>query len=142
MIDLIAGWLLVLAGGLIGAESLIERQPSLKGSLKSLHAYQDSLGIFNLGLGIGGTFHAISVASLHIYAPLYWVLYCGANITAILVGLTLAIGFLNEYLLRGPKLFHTVCMQVTMWCELHKERLSWIALVLGLWRALDALIGS
>ena len=51
MVDFFAGWLLVLAGGLIGAELLLARQSSLKDTLQHLQIYQDSVGLFNVFLG-------------------------------------------------------------------------------------------
>jgi len=142
MVDFFAGWLLMLAGGLFGAEVLLARQASLKDTLQHLHIYQDSIGLFNLALGLGGLFHALSHATTHSYAPLYWLLYFGSALCALCVGATLCVHFLNARLTHGPEWVHRALIHVSLWTKSQELPFTWCALSLGLWRGLTPLIGS
>lgn len=142
MVDFLAGWLLVLAGGLFGAELLLARQASLKETLQHLQIYQDSVGLFNLVLGLGGLFHALSTATTTQYAPLYWLLYFGSAFCALCVGATLCVHFLNARLTHGPEWLHRLIIHLSLWTKSQEAPFTWSALLLGLWRALDPLLGA
>ena len=141
MVDFFAGWLLVLAGGLIGAELLLARQSSLKDTLQHLQIYQDSIGLFNVILGGGSLFHALSSATTHSYAPLYWLLYFGSALCAFCVGVTLCVHFLNARLAHGPEWVHRAIIHLSLWTRAKEAPFTWLSLSLGLWRALDPILG-
>ncbi len=142
MIHILAGWLLVLAGGLVGAEHITARQPDLKETLMHVQIYQESVGLLNLLLGLGGVFHALSTATTHSYAPLYWLLSAAAALTATGVGLTLSAHLLNAKLQGGPLWLHRAVIYSSLWVGERARAASWLALSLGLWRGLDPLFGS
>ena len=141
MIHFLAGWLLVLAGGLIGAEHITARQPDLKETIQHVQIYQESVGLLNLLLGLGGLFHAVSNATTHSYAPLYWLLSTGAALTAFGVGLALSAHLLNDKLQRAPLWLHRALMYGALWVSERSGGASWVALSLGAWRGLDPLFG-
>ncbi|MBM4292972.1 MAG: hypothetical protein FJ138_17435 [Deltaproteobacteria bacterium] len=142
MIHIIAGWLLVLAGGLIGAERIVARQPDLKETLQHVQIYQESVGLLNLLLGLGGVFHALSTATTHSYAPLYWLLSAGASFTAAAVGVALSAPVLNVKLQSAPMWLHRGAIYSSLWVRERAGAASWLALSLGLWRGLDPLFGG
>jgi len=142
MVDFIAGWLLVLAGGLIGSELLLARQGSLKETLQHLQIYQESVGLFNLVIGAGSLFHALSNATTRSYVPLYWLLYFGAALCAFCVGLTLSVHFLNARLSHGPEWLHRAVIHLSLWTKTREQLFTWGSLGLGLWRALEPLVGG
>ena len=142
MIDLLAGWLLVLAGGLMGADLLVVRQPTLKETLMHLQVYQESIGLFNLALGLMSVFHATSTATTHTYAPLYWLLYAGSALSATCVGATLSAHLLSARLSHGPEWLHRLLIYVSLWSKRYEAPLTWSSLTLGLWRALEPFFGT
>jgi|LauGreDrversion4_2_1035121.scaffolds.fasta_scaffold403512_2 hypothetical protein len=142
MIHFFAGWLLVLAGGLMGAEHITARQPDLKETLQHVQIYQESVGLLNLLFGVGGLFHALSTATTHSYAPLYWLLSAGASLTASAVGLALSAHILNDKLQRAPMWLHRASIYGAVWVSERSRGASWAALSLGLWRGLDPLFGA
>lgn len=141
MVDFLSGWLLILAGGLIGADLLLARQSSLKETILHLQIYQDSIGIFNLVLGAGGLFHALSHGTTHHYAPIYWILYFGSAWCAFCVGITLCVHFLNARLTHSPTWIHRSIIHLSLWTKSQEVPFTWCSLSLGLWRAFDPLLG-
>ena len=141
MIDFVAGWLLLLGGGLLGFDLLTARQPSLKDTLKHVQIYQESLGLLNIVLGLGSLFHALSNATTHHYSPLYWLLYFGAALSASCVGVTLSAHLLSAQLAQGPAWLHRVVIYLSLWTKRYEAPFTWLSLSLGVWRALNPLLG-
>ena len=99
MIEFCVGWLLILAGGCVGQNHLVQVQPTLKTTLHHLEAYRESIGLFNLLISFGSLFHFVSHATTHTYSPLYWFLSISVCILGVSLGLLMSIHFLNPYLI-------------------------------------------
>lgn len=137
MLETFLGIMLTLASGLIGRDTLLREQPSLKITLHHLEAYQDIIGLCCLIGGIFGLYHGASTAISTTYSPLYWLAWSGSNLIASLTGLTLCFIVVEEKIKEFSTRLHQFCMHITTTVAASPDRLCWLGLTLGTWRALN-----
>ena len=136
MLETFLGVMLTLASGLIGRESILREQPSLKITLHHLEAYQDVIGLCCLGGGILGLYHSASTSISNTYSPLYWLAWSGSNLIATLVGLTLCFVVIEAKIRDFSTRLHELCVHIAATVEASPNRLCWLGLALGTWRAI------
>ena len=136
MLETFLGVMLTLASGLIGRESLLREQPSLKITLHHLEAYQDIIGLCCFLGGLFGLYHSVSTAVSTTYTPLYWLAWSSSNLIATLVGLSLCFVIIEGKLNELSSRLHQLCAHIAATVSAAPDRLCWLGLALGTWRTL------
>jgi hypothetical protein len=127
----------LLSGGIVGSEAVLRLQPNLKNTLYHLHPYAESLGFFNLGVGVFGLIQVITTTASHYYSPLAWLLKLSVSLCALSIG----------WLLSGNRINPTIknyssqigVMGENYWITLSEQNdlIAWSSMIFGVWLILE-----
>ena len=134
MLETFLGVMLTLASGLLVVRVFCVS--NLPWSPSSSRAYQDVIGLCCLGGGVFGLYHSASTAVSTTYSPLYWLAWSGSNLIATLVGLTLCFVVIEAKIKDFSTRLHELCVHIASTVAASPNRLCWLGLALGTWRAL------
>ncbi len=137
MISVLSGICLLISGGIVGAEAVLRLQPNLKNTLYHLQPYSESLGFFNLGIGLFGLLQVIATTASHYYSPLAWLLKLSVSLCALSIG----------WLLSGSRMNPTIKkysdkaggIGESYWISLSEQNdlISWSSMIFGIWLILE-----
>ena len=90
--------LVLLAGGLIGASTIIiAKRPDAKDVIDKLVPFQGIIGVVLLLWGLKGAFDVIRTLNYIHFAPFWWLVFVATVVTELCLGFLLAYGLITKF---------------------------------------------